>query len=116
MRIGFEVAPLHEKAPSQYTYEEALEYWYTLRCQCSDGEIGTAPSKEDIMTVALQDELVRRIEGLERELHECKHGISKLHHIVWDEDIPSPTTIEYAEHHASIQKILKYIDKELLKV
>jgi len=41
--------------------------------------------------------------------------ILALRELVWMEDIPSPTVPEYVEHHESIQKILKYIDNELLK-
>ena len=40
--------------------------------------------------------------------------IIKLRNLVWLEDIPSPTVPEYVEHHASITKILNYIDKEFL--
>lgn len=40
--------------------------------------------------------------------------IEALREIVWLEDIPSPCCPEYAEHHESIKKILKYIDTELL--
>ena len=33
---------------------------------------------------------------------------------VWGYDIESPTCPEYREHHESIQKILKFIDKEIV--
>lgn len=38
-------------------------------------------------------------------------NIRELRDKVWYEDIPHPTIPEYIEHHASIQKILKYIDQ-----
>jgi hypothetical protein len=40
--------------------------------------------------------------------------LEDLRWLVWEEDVPSPTTPEYREHHASILKILKRID-EILK-
>ena len=46
---------------------------------------------------------------------EEKRDIYELREIVRMEDIPSPTVPEYIEHHASIVKILDYIDKVLLK-
>lgn len=45
---------------------------------------------------------------------ELKEKILKLRDLVWGEDIPSSTCPEYIEHHRSIQKILKFIDEELL--
>lgn len=39
----------------------------------------------------------------------------ELRELVWDEDIPSPVCPEYIEHHESIQKILNFIDNELLR-
>ena len=44
-----------------------------------------------------------------------KNKIEELRDLVWGEDIPSPTVPEYREHHESIQKILKFIDSEILK-
>lgn len=41
----------------------------------------------------------------------CKDDLLKLRELVWFEDIASPTVPEYREHHESIQKILKAIDK-----
>ena len=41
--------------------------------------------------------------------------LEKLRDVVWNEDIPHPTTVEYKEHHESIKKILKFIDEELAK-
>lgn len=46
---------------------------------------------------------------------ELRAKIEKLRYLVWEEDIPSPTIPEYIEHHKSIQKILEFIDQELLK-
>lgn len=43
-----------------------------------------------------------------------KDKIETLLSIVWGEDIPSPTVPEYVEHHKSIQKILNFIDEEIL--
>lgn len=46
------------------------------------------------------------------------HVVSKvkeLRELVWGEDIPSPCCPEYREHHESIQKILKFIDDQVLK-
>lgn len=43
-----------------------------------------------------------------------KAKIEQLRHLVWEQDIPHPTTPEYREHHESIQKILKFIDTRLL--
>ena len=40
--------------------------------------------------------------------------IEALREYVWLEDIPSPKIPEYIEHHESITRILKFIDKELL--
>jgi hypothetical protein len=40
--------------------------------------------------------------------------IQDLRDLVWSEDISSPTVPEYVEHHEAIQKILKFIDSELL--
>lgn len=40
--------------------------------------------------------------------------IRELRELVWMHDIPHPTCPEYREHHESIQKILKFIDKNLL--
>lgn len=42
--------------------------------------------------------------------------LEALRETVWLEDIPSPTTLEYKEHHKSIQKILQRIDTLLEKV
>lgn len=38
-----------------------------------------------------------------------------LRELVWGLDIPSPRCPEYVEHHDDIQKILQFIDKELLE-
>lgn len=46
---------------------------------------------------------------------EIRAKIEQLRELVWMEDIPSPCCPEYVEHHESIQKILKFIDAELLK-
>lgn len=43
-----------------------------------------------------------------------RQDIEDLRELVWGEDIPSPTIPEYVEHHESIQKILNYIDANLL--
>ena len=43
-----------------------------------------------------------------------REKIELLRELVWGEDIPSPACPEYREHHESIQKILKFIDTELL--
>lgn len=43
-----------------------------------------------------------------------RQDIEDLRDVVWLEDIPSPTVPEYVEHHESIQKILNYIDCNLL--
>jgi hypothetical protein len=43
-----------------------------------------------------------------------KKKLEELRELIWMEDIPSPTTPEYIEHHKSIQKILKFINEELL--
>lgn len=48
-------------------------------------------------------------------MDELMDKIERLRYLVWLEDIPSPTTPEYREHHESIQKILNYIDNEILK-
>ena len=40
--------------------------------------------------------------------------IVELRGLVWGEDIASPTCPEYIEHHDSIQKIMHFIDNELL--
>lgn len=40
--------------------------------------------------------------------------VEKLRLMVWGEDIPHPTVPEYREHHESIQKILQFIDTELM--
>jgi len=45
---------------------------------------------------------------------ELLNKIRQLRELVWLEDIGSPTIPEYVEHHVSIQKILKFIDSELL--
>lgn len=45
----------------------------------------------------------------------AREKMLKLRETVWFEDIESPTIPEYREHHESIQRILKYIDEELLK-
>jgi hypothetical protein len=47
---------------------------------------------------------------------ELRKKLIALREIVWLEDIGSPTCPEYIEHHESIQKILKYIDEELLTI
>ena len=44
-----------------------------------------------------------------------KDKILDLRDLVWGEDIPSPTCPEYIEHHESIQKILNFINNELLR-
>jgi hypothetical protein len=46
---------------------------------------------------------------------QLRNKITALRELVWGEDIASPTCPEYIEHHASIQKILKFIDTQLLK-
>lgn len=40
--------------------------------------------------------------------------IEQLRHLVWMQDVPSPTVPEYVELHNKIQKIMKFIDEELL--
>ena len=40
-------------------------------------------------------------------------ALERIRHVAWGEDIPNPQTPEYIEHHASIQKILAAIDKEI---
>lgn len=47
-------------------------------------------------------------------MKDLKEKIEDLRYLVWLEDIPSPKCPEYIEHHESIQKILKFIDEELL--
>ena len=49
------------------------------------------------------------IEALEKQ-----KKIFELRDLVWGMDISSPTCPEYVEHHRDIQKILKFIDEELL--
>ena len=49
-----------------------------------------------------------------QEALEKQKKIFELRDLVWGEDIPSSTCPEYIEHHRSIQKILKFIDEELL--
>lgn len=49
------------------------------------------------------------------KLLDLRYKIEILRKIVWEEDITSPTIIEYIEHHASITRILKYIDSELME-
>ena len=44
-----------------------------------------------------------------------REKLEQLRELVWLEDIPSPTVPEYVEHHRSIQKILKFIDTEILE-
>jgi hypothetical protein len=39
--------------------------------------------------------------------------LAKLRELIWEKDIPSPTTPEYKEHHKDIQDILKFIDEEI---
>lgn len=36
--------------------------------------------------------------------------LQELRELVWNKDIPHPTTTEYKEHHESIQEILQAID------
>ena len=43
-----------------------------------------------------------------------KDKIETLRELVWGKDIPSPTVPEYVEHHKCIQKILKFLDEEIL--
>ncbi len=45
---------------------------------------------------------------------ETRDKIQRLRYLVWQHDIPSPTTPEYREHHESITEILQFIDCELL--
>ena len=40
--------------------------------------------------------------------------IAKLRQLVWEKDIPHPTTPEYKEHHRDIQEILKFIDEKIM--
>lgn len=49
------------------------------------------------------------------KLLDLRYKIEVLRKIVWEEDIPSPTVKEYIEHHASITRILDYIDSELME-
>ena len=46
---------------------------------------------------------------------ELKKKIEVLREMIWLEDIPSPTTIEYRELHEKMQKFLKYIDDEIFE-
>lgn len=39
------------------------------------------------------------------------HELRELRDLVWGEDILRPTCPEYEEHHESISKILKAIDR-----
>jgi hypothetical protein len=45
-----------------------------------------------------------------------KEKILELKELVWLQDIQYPTIPEYREHHESIQKILKFIDDELIDI
>ena len=45
-----------------------------------------------------------------------RRKIQRLRDITWGEDIARSTVPEYIEHHESIQRILKYIDDELLSI
>ena len=57
---------------------------------------------------------IERAEAAEAREGELRAKVGKLREIVWLQDIPHPIVPEYVEHHASITKILKYIDGELL--
>lgn len=46
-----------------------------------------------------------------KERTQLVEDLKDLRDLVWGEDIPSPTVPEYVEHHNSIQKILKNLDK-----
>lgn len=45
---------------------------------------------------------------------EIREKIWELRDLVWGEDIPHPTVPEYIELHEKMQKILNFIDNELL--
>ena len=49
-----------------------------------------------------------------KDNNDLLNAIEELRHLVWNEDIPSPTCPEYIEHHESIQKILSFIDNKIL--
>lgn len=56
------------------------------------------------------------------ECHKCiqdkfeKRKIWELRDLVWGMDVPHPGCPEYVELHEKIQRILKFIDTELLEV
>lgn len=56
-----------------------------------------------------------RLRRAKNEIDTMKDKIEELRQLVYMEDIPHPSIPEYREHHESIQKILSFIDTELLK-
>ncbi len=45
---------------------------------------------------------------------ELREKILRLRELVWEQDVPSPTTPAYVQLHQGITRILKFIDSELL--
>lgn len=122
LRIGFEVPEWRSKPFHEFTLEELLEYWRKMRVTLKTGELGKDPTSSELYTVALQDEIMKRFKDLNKQVEELKEAawfkkqkVEDLRELVWGEDIPSPTCQEYVEHHCSIQKIMKFIDEEVLK-
>jgi len=60
--------------------------------------------------------MIKEVCGLVMEKENVIAKINELWELVWGEDIPSPCCPEYKEHHESIQKILKFIETELLEM
>jgi hypothetical protein len=71
----------------------------------------------DALEIMQQDVITRSIDDyavLGYTINIIKN-LEILRELVWNEDIPSPCCPEYREHHDSIQKILKFIDNEIIK-
>ncbi len=66
-------------------------------------------------TLDMERRCARILKKLSNDYQMMIDKIKQLREIVWLEDIPHPTIPEYVELHEKIQRILRFIDDELLK-
>jgi len=77
---------------------------------------GTATAKEvELMFVREIENAPAVVPAIKKENKRLKAEIKNLRDLVWSFDIPHPTTPEYRELHEKMRRILKFIDKKLLK-
>ena len=62
LKLGFDVPKWENKALSEFTNEELLEYYYKLRLICKPGSLNTKSSDTEFYAEMLQQEIISRME------------------------------------------------------